>query len=640
MRAISEQRTGLLLQGRYRLESELGTGSSARVYLAEDIRLHRPVAVKFLHPALSNDETFVRRFRLEARAAASLNYPNIVHVYDWGSDEEGIYVVLEYLAGGSLRDLLARRGTISPAQAASIGAAVAQALAFAHERGVVHRDIKPANLLFDESANPHIADFGLAKALSEASWTEPNGLVLGTARYASPEQALGQHLDDRSDVYSLGLVLYEAVTGRSPFAGDSLHAVLIARVGNPLPPAPELGPLEAVIAGATDSDRSARLSAAEFATALVGALHELRTPEPIHLDLETSATRSGGIETSDPRLRSEPRDDVTILDARRGLVPPVVGVTSPVGRSKKTPGRRRRPRRDHRRLLQGIAIGVVIFVALAAVGTIAIARYVVFSHVVPNVVHDPLAAARSDVSGNDLVLRVVSRVFSTSVPAGVITKESPRPGIRERSGVTVDVVVSRGPATVAVPPVAGDAKGVAETQLTKDHLIPVISTAYSETVRSGRVVIASPSSGRARFGSKVDLSISLGPHPRTIPQFTSSTYAVVSARLSALKLVPVEHAAYSNSVPQGIVISMSPPEGTTGVKVGSTVVVVVSRGPRLVAIPTVANLPIANAIIRLRQAGLVVNEQIGPPFATKATTTNPAPGTKVHPGTSVTLYVA
>jgi eukaryotic-like serine/threonine-protein kinase len=628
MRAIAELRTGLLLQGRYRLESELGVGSSARVYLAEDGRLHRPVAVKFLHPALSNDETFVRRFRLEARAAASLNHPNIVHVYDWGSEDEGFYVVLEYLAGGSLRDVLARRGTISIAQAASIGVSIAQGLAFAHERGIVHRDVKPANLLFDETANAHIADFGLAKALSEASWTEPNGLVLGTARYASPEQALGQFLDDRSDVYSLGLVLYEAVTGWSPFAGDSLHAVLVARVGNELPRTPELGPLEPVITAATQPDRSARISAADFAWRLTGVLSELDAPERLALEVRSHAKtvdQEDALSQSRVHERGTDFDDLTILDAAQ---PTAYGDNS------------RRPRSlRRRRLARLVSLGVAI-IAIVAVGAIAIARYVVFSHVVPNVVHDQIAAARHDVAAHGLRLHVASQVFSATAPVGAITRESPRPGIRERAGVTVDVVVSRGPATVAIPPLLGESKSSAVDQLKKHHLVAVVSSAYNETVPVGKVATASPSAGTVPDGSKVDLSISLGPHPRTVPQFASVPYATASARLTALKLVPVERFSYSNSVPSGIVISTSPTEGATGVKVGTQISVLVSRGPRLVAVPSVANLPIDQAVIALRRVGLVVNEQIGPPFATKATTTNPGPGTQVRPGTAVTLYVA
>jgi eukaryotic-like serine/threonine-protein kinase len=644
MRAIAELHTGLLLQGRYRLHSELGTGSSSRVYLAADVRLHRPVAVKILHPALSDDETFVRRFRLEARAAASLNHPNIVHVYDWGSDNEGFYVVLEYLAGGSLRDLLANRHTLSVAQAASIGMAIAQALAFAHERGIVHRDIKPANLLFDESGTPHLADFGLAKALSEASWTEPNGLVLGTVRYASPEQALGQHLDDRSDVYSLGLVLYEAVTGRAPFAGDSLHALLLARVRNPLPRSPELGALASVVDAATRPERAERLSAAELATRLERVVHGLGAPDPIPLVIGPSVTDPPDAGRAAPADHSSDEstafDDVTILDASRrsdaaGSADSTAIKPGADGQSER--GARRQTRR---RRVARAASAAVALVLIAAVATISIARYVVFTHVIPNVVHQQLSSARGEVSAHGLRLRVASRVFSSQVPEGMITKESPRPGIRERGGVTVDVVVSRGPAMVSVPTLVGLSKTDAVNRLTKDHLVAVVSSSYNETVPVGDVVRASPSTGVARLGSKVGLSVSLGPHPRTIPQFASTTYLVASTQLKRLKLTPIEHFAYSNAVPSGDVVSTDPAEGATGVKVGSEVSVLVSRGPRLIAVPSVANLPIPTAIQLLRQHGLVVNEQIGPPFSTRATTTNPGPGTEVRIGTAVTLYVA
>lgn len=640
MRAIADQRTGLLLRGRYQLKSELGTGSSARVYLADDIRLNRPVAVKVLHPALSDDETFVRRFRLEARAAASLNHPNIVHVYDWGNDDEGLYVVLEYLAGGTLRGLLARRGTISIAEAASIGLATARALAFAHDRGIVHRDVKPANLLFDESGTPHVADFGLAKAYLEASWTEPNGLVLGTVRYASPEQALGQHLDDRSDVYSLGIVLYEALTGRAPFRGDSLHALLVARVGKQLPHASELGSLADVIAAATQPDRNARASAADLATLLEGALRGLPSVES---DGPRWPRLRDVLDDRSPRADPNPpsvRDDITLVASRNALFDADQDLAEKTEQRRDTtylPGARKK--RRSRRVGLTVASALVAL-AMVGGGAFAIARYVVFSHLVPSVVHEPLSVARQAVSARGLKLDVTTRTFSTVVPAGVVMRQSPRAGIRERAGVTIDVEVSRGPATVAVPPLAGDAKSLAEKTLKSDHLVAVVSTMYSETVPIGKVVRSSPSFGTVRYGTKVAVSISLGPHPRTIPQFGLSTFATVSSRLHSLKLVPVERFAYSNDVPAGDVIATTPSEGTTGVKVGSQITIKVSRGPRLVAVPTVANLPIAAAITLLRDNGLIVNEQIGPPFSTKATTTNPRPGTRVKKGTLVTLYVA
>ena len=295
MPTTADQRIGALLQGRYRLIAELGAGASAHVYLADDTRLRRPVALKILHPGLANDPTFRRRLVAEAHAAATLNHPNIVHVYDWGDEPEGLYLVLEYLEGGSLRNVLDARRTVTVAQAASIGGAVADALAFAHQRGVVHRDVKPANLMFDGLGSVHLADFGLARALADASWTEPAGVVVGTARYASPEQALGERLDGRSDVYSLALVLFEAVTGRLPFVGDTAYATLIARIGCELPPAPELGLLGPCLEAATHPDRNRRLDAAEFAAGLRRVVGVLPTSEKVALDQTVVAPGARGL---------------------------------------------------------------------------------------------------------------------------------------------------------------------------------------------------------------------------------------------------------------------------------------------------------------------------------------------------------
>ena len=212
---------GRVLGKRYRLLSALGTGASAHVYLAEDVSLQRHVAVKVLQPGLATDEAFLKRFRAEARSVASLNHPHVLRVFDWGDDADGPYLVLEYLGGGSLRDLLDRDIRLSLSQAAQLGTEVAQGLAYAHLRGLVHRDIKPANLLFDEEGRVRVADFGVARALAEAAWTEPAGAMVGTARYISPEAAEGKPVDGRADVYSLALVLYEAVTGVVPFVTDT-----------------------------------------------------------------------------------------------------------------------------------------------------------------------------------------------------------------------------------------------------------------------------------------------------------------------------------------------------------------------------------------------------------------------------------
>ncbi|MGH9076274.1 MAG: protein kinase domain-containing protein, partial [Acidimicrobiales bacterium] len=279
---IADQ-VGRVLGDKYRLLRPVGTGASAHVYVAEDVVLRRRVAVKVLHPALAGDRAFLRRFRAEARAVASLVHPHILRVYDWGEDEESPYLVTELLEGGSLRALLDTGRLLTPAQAARVGADVAAALAHAHARGLVHRDVKPANLLFDRGGQVRIADFGLARALAEASWTEPSGAVLGTARYAAPEQARGEALDPRADVYALALVLVEATTGDVPFAADTTFGTLMARVHQPMVPPRRLGPLVPVLAAAGTLAAGDRLDATRLASRLESVVSELPPPEPVGL---------------------------------------------------------------------------------------------------------------------------------------------------------------------------------------------------------------------------------------------------------------------------------------------------------------------------------------------------------------------
>src|SRR5580700_991015 len=256
---------GRVLSGRYRLISPLGVGASAQVFLAEDTSLRRHVAIKLLQPALANDAGFLKRFRAEARSAAALNHPHIARVFDWGEDEHGPYLVLEYLSGGSLLDLLERGVRLSVPQATAVTAQAARGLAYAHARGLVHRDVKPANLLFDDEGRVRVADFGVARALADGAWTEPTGTTVGTARYAAPEQAQGLMLDGRADVYSLSLVTFEALTGYVPFVLDTAMGTLTARMGAVLPGHGALGPLQPILGDAAAPDLNARPDAAGLA---------------------------------------------------------------------------------------------------------------------------------------------------------------------------------------------------------------------------------------------------------------------------------------------------------------------------------------------------------------------------------------
>src|SRR5437879_762516 len=266
---------GRVLGGRYRLIAAIGTGASAQVFLADDTTLRRRVAVKVLHPALAADEAFLRRFRAEARAAAALSHPNVMAVYDWGEDD-GPYLVLEHLGGGSLRALLDRGSRLTPSQALVVGLEAARALDVAHRRGFVHRDIKPANLLFGDDGRLRIADFGLARALSEAGWTEPGDGLVGTARYAAPEQAQGGRVDGKADVYALALVLIEAVTGTVPLtSGEGALQTMMARQETPVPVPEAMGPLVPILERMGRPDPAERPDAAEVGRALVVAARDM-----------------------------------------------------------------------------------------------------------------------------------------------------------------------------------------------------------------------------------------------------------------------------------------------------------------------------------------------------------------------------
>src|SRR6476620_12087671 len=275
---------GRVLAGRYRLLGSIGAGASGRVYIADDVRLRRRVAVKVLHAGLSDDVGFLRRFRTEAQLAASLHHPNVMTVYDWGEDDGIPFMVLELLVGGSLRGMLDAGIRLTPSQAAHVGRQVAAGLEYAHGRGLVHRDVKPANLLFDEHGILRVADFGLARALAEASWTEPAGAVVGTARYAAPEQASGAPLDGRADLYSLAIVLVEAVTGTVPAMSDTAIGTLAARTHTPLVAPLALGRLGPVIERAGRPDPAERYpDAATMGAALADAARAFPRAQPLML---------------------------------------------------------------------------------------------------------------------------------------------------------------------------------------------------------------------------------------------------------------------------------------------------------------------------------------------------------------------
>jgi len=659
---------GRVLGKRYRLLSALGTGASAHVYLAEDVSLQRHVAVKVLQPGLAADEAFLKRFRAEARSVASLNHPHVLRVFDWGEDNDEPYLVLEYLGGGSLRDLLDRDVRLSHAQASVLGADVAQGLAYAHVRGLVHRDIKPANLLFDDEGRVRIADFGVARALAEAAWTEPAGAMVGTARYISPEAAEGKPVDGRADVYSLALVLYEAVTGTVPFVTDTTMGTLAARIGQTLPHDPALGPLDDVLARAAAPDVAARLDAAGLSARLGALAAALPSPAPLPLvfpHLEKSAPIAGFQAPGVGELT-----DTNVAGVAVGATAVVGGGTmvaagAPVGtkagpgevfdaeafgRSKAAgagagapmPAPKRRPWWKERRtwLIAGLALVLVLLAAGLAVafGTNVFTP----THPTPALSNLTVAEARTSLAKVHMTLAEGTPVKSITVGSGHIVSQNPKAGVSVKEGTHVTVVVSDGPPDVTVPSLSGMTCAQATQALAAAHFKSVCAPgAYNNNVNAGVLVLWSIGSTqnptKAPYGSIIALVPSLGHEPATVPNIPQSyTFAQAQAALQAVGLSATQNNQSSTTVPNGDVISTAPASGAQA-PYGSAVTVNVSTGPPTTTVPNVKGDTVQQADAALQAAGLTPSGVSGNP-SSNVVGTQPSIGSTVPTGSAVQLF--
>lgn len=619
--------TGHVLAERYRLLAPLGTGASGRVYLGLDLRLGRRVAVKVLHAALGEDVGFLRRFQAEARAAASLHHPHIVGVYDWGQDDFA-FMVLELLEGGSLRGLLDRGSRLSPAQAAVVGSQVASALAHAHARGLVHRDVKPANLLFDEHGAVRVADFGLARALAEASWTEPAGAVLGTARYAAPEQVKGAPLDGRADQYSLALVLVEAVTGSVPFAGETTVGTLLARLDSLLLVPEELGPLAEALERAGRPDPAQRHpDAAAFGAALVDAAERLPHPAPLALP-----GPDAGLPDPHPTELALPARPA---DPRAAAAPEASAAAT--GSDAKLWARVRPPRRRRRRLLLPLLILLLVLFAVAAS---AFAGVAAFSPrlPVPNLVGATEAAARQQAASLGLRVRVERRVGADD-PTGSVVGQSPEPGTWLARAQALRLVVSSGPPPVEVPGVAGRTESKARADLEKAGFSVEVAKANDEEVAPGLVVDQDPDPGtRAARGSVARIVVSLGPRPVAVPNVIGKLLEDALDALRQRRFLIEERQAFSEEFRRGEVIRQDPGGGEEASR-GSKVVVLVSRGPDRVSVPDVRGLDLEEAAARLERAGFEVEVGGGYRPGRPVRRQDPSPGTEARRAATVTLFL-
>jgi serine/threonine-protein kinase len=670
------EQVGRVVGGRYRLLAPLGSGASAEVYLADDVRLRRRVAVKVLHAALADDESFLRRFRAEARAAAALSHPNILAVFDWNGDELPPYIVTEYLAGGSLRSILDAGRRLSPSQALLVGLAAAQALDHAHRQGFVHRDIKPANVLFGADARLRIGDFGLARAIAEAGWTEPTGAVLGTARYASPEQARGEPLDGRSDVYSLALLMVEAVTGQVPFTADTTIGTLMARLDRPLEVPDELGPLVPVIERAGHMDHKERLDAATFAKELVAAATELPRPAPIELvDNRTVDTAPSGGESESDRTMVHGRQpgadgaDATTAGgsgqalAAHGMVTSSTRALTQIPDSTQRMGRPQQPHPSDPHQVAQLAppprlaptsrsarartwvirvAAAVIAIALGVAGALLVMEQRVPSHEVPA---DLVGMQTSEV--NDAIGGFGWRIrqdeeHRAGTEAGVVIGTDPEPGSSLREGSTLTLIVSLGPPMVDLPP-AENIAGLSEDEARSVLGAPGLELqaefvpTESDDVDEGEVIgYADGTDEQVPSGSTVQVEVSTGPAGPEVPDMEGWDFDDARDALRDLDLDVEVQTEENDDFDTGKVIRSEPGFGES-VEEGGTVTLVVSQGDGPVEVPDVSQQRVDDAREAIEGAGLEVGDIRGPEDGTVFTTT-PLPGSEVDPGQSVDLW--
>ena len=645
----------------------VGQGGSGVVYLGRDLSLGRKVAVKLLHEGLSADTAFIRRFHAEAKAAASLNHPNIVKVFDWGEAEGSPFLVFEFLAGGTLRNYLDSGERLSISQAAKITGDVAGALAYAHARGYIHRDIKPSNLLFDEEGRIRIADFGIARALSEAAWTEPVGTVLGTARYASPEQAMGNAANQAADIYSFALVMLEAVTGELPFVADTTLATLVARTKEDLVIPEQLGELAQLLRGMGLVDAEKRLTAAKIAEEAGLIQRALPVPEPLKVEkFSPSAAASdpptqvvrlapvdGGTPVAPQPVATPVATPVVPLDlydqddtltgqagrdaaqgasmdatARIDAVPPPEPLAS--GDEPAKPKRKGLLAGPWRKL------GLALLVAVIVAGSGYFAAWRLESAAAPDVVLRTQAVAVSMIKKAGFSQGSLRWEHSHTVPAGEVVSQSPTPRSSLWKGTKISLVISLGPPDVRVPSVVGQAKAAAQAALSAEHLAYTETSQYSETVNPGDVISQAMAGKMVRPGTVVALVISEGPAPRTVPNLVGATQAAASSQLAAIQLGVKVVQDYSNTVNSGVVMSQSVTPGDKVAR-GTVITLTVSQGPHLVTVPNLLGSTLSQAEATLKQIGLslVLYSGSNPSGDSQVTGQLPVPGKVVLYGSQV-----
>ncbi len=595
MNDINDTSPGSLFDGRYRIVRRLGQGGMARVFLAQDESLHRQVAVKVLADRHSDDPHFIERFQREARAAARLNHPNIVQVYDQSQTAGMSYIVQEYVEGETLKDLIRRESPIEPRRAITIALQILAALRVAHQQGVIHRDVKPQNILVQLDGKIKVADFGIASA-GDTEMTEA-GSIVGTAQYLAPEQARGLSVGPPADLYAVGIVLYEMLSGRVPFEGESAVTVAMRHVQeapealtdrNPLVP----DALESVVMRALTKDPTQRYQSAD------------------EMGLELDKVRQG-LPISD--------ETAVIGAATIAMNRPIeqTMVAPPLPPRERAPVRAKNPNRRRLWILL-IVVGAVL--AAIAIGLVAWGQIGSSSNTpttaattgvlvqVPNVVGQQEADAIAALKQLELIPLVI-KTASTNAPAGQVTAQHPGSGESVPAGTTVEIDVSSGPDAVAVPNVAGLSLADATSKLEAEKLVVHLDTDSSDTVAEGIVISQSPSAGvSVKPGTTIGLVISSGKKQGTVPNLVGMDLTNAQNTLTMSGLVLGSQSQANDAATAGQVIAQDPAAGTS-VAQGTTVNVVISKGPATAAVPSVVNTARGTAEAQITAAGFVASAQ-------------------------------